>query len=222
MDITNLIPIELFNMLFNIINDNTINIISLAYVNKFFHKNISIYAKNNKISKISDCKYAALTNRIEMLKWAIDLSFHLDNQTCEVAAVKGNVEMLKYLLNDKQRIKSLWNIGIVNKAALCGHMGVVKWILNNVDSSLLDASKYENTIKNEVLMICGHNALINEYDHVIKEYKLTLCNYAAQSGNLDLVVFLSEYRFTPSYDTFNRAVVGGHIHILEWLKKTQL
>src|ERR1700677_5069813 len=58
MDITYLLPIELFEVIFTDIKDNIINIVSLAYVNKNLHGIVSRYAKNQSIIRRPDCKYA--------------------------------------------------------------------------------------------------------------------------------------------------------------------
>src|SRR5947209_284473 len=99
MDITYLLP-ELFDQIIVLLkNNNIINIISLAFTNKRLHKIISTYAKNNSIKRIWDCKYAALTNRIEMMEWALDINLPNPNDSCTVAAIKGNLDMFKLTLN---------------------------------------------------------------------------------------------------------------------------
>lgn len=57
MDITHLLPTELFLMILDIINGNPINIVLISHTNKKLHEIVSTYGKNKSIIKL-DCKYA--------------------------------------------------------------------------------------------------------------------------------------------------------------------
>lgn len=198
MDIVLSIPVELLKLIFDILNnDNIINVISLAHVNKNLHKLISLYGKENSINRIPNCKYAAMTNQIEMLKWALNLSFPISYETCVIATKNSNLNMLKWLLGNKIEKSVLWSNSIINTAAGHGDMNIVKWILENISSTKLDSLREGDRLNGN------------------------LFNFAVRGGNLNLVIFLKEHKFSlfplkrrVMYD----AILGGHIHILEWLK----
>lgn len=230
MDITDVLPSELFGVLLNHLKDNIINIVTLVYVNKNLYRIVSKYAKNMFINRTPNCKYAALTNRIEVLKWAIDVSFPLDSGACIVAAIKNNVSILSFLF--KNCDNSLWHMDIINYAALCGHIDIVKWILDNIHLDLRGPCNEPYDIG--ILSLCGrvdleqHEKLCN----AVPSETYLICDYAAQSGNLQLLVLLKSHieklcnailkgrKFSIIGNvTYNRAVVGGCIHILEWLKQ---
>lgn len=232
MDILSL-PTELFELICDILKNNIIYIVSFAYVNKYLYKMISNYATNKLIERKPDCKYAVLTNRIEILKWAIDISLPLNSDSCVVSAIKGNIDMLQFLLIDKSDSSlwnklngSLWNDKIIIKAAQCGQIDVVKWILDNFDNDDYPCMKFKSS-DNELLSLCGYDDIIKHEDNLslvyacskIKYNELTLCACAAQSGNLELVQFLKEHKFLFDFHVHHRAALGGHIHVLKWLKE---
>lgn len=213
-------PIELYNLVFDILKDNVINIVTLAHVNIKLHSTVSVYARNAMIPRRPNCKYAALINRIDVLKWAFDLHFPVDNESCEIAATNGNIDILNHLLMLNDHHKTLWNINIANKAALHGHIDVVKWLLNNIDNKLIPKLLPYSKFRNDVTHF--KNNFIARRKFTDFEYRLfedlTLIDHAAQSGNLDLCKFLKNYGFVVTPYTYHGAVLGGHIRILNWLK----
>lgn len=247
------LPIELLEIFFDTLySQNIFNIISLAYVDTKLHRLISIYSKKRLIERKPDCKYAILINANEVVKWAVDLSFPLNNESCIVAAIKGNLIILSWFLNKR---KDLWHMDIANKAALCGHMHIVEWILNTVKPSLLKKLGYDPTKKdavnlllkqeksteynkyfwplleynpmynNKLLLLCGgydnvvHNIILSERECQRPIRCVSLIDYAAQSGNLDLVRYLYKKKYHLTKNIYNHAALGGHIHILKWLKE---
>lgn len=198
MDVIFLLPTELFRIIFDILNDNVISIISLVHVNKKLHKIVSSYGKIKSIDRISNCVYAASTNQIEVLKWAVDLSFPICKRSCIIAAKNNNLDMLKWLLiGEHEKIVkwNLWSDQIASTAALNGCISILKWILNNVDAKRMNS-------------LCIGYALHGN-----------LCDYAVQSGNLDLMILLQKYKFPLGIRIDYHAILGGHMHILEWLKE---
>lgn len=200
MDYTHLLPIELFEFIFDILNDN-INIVAvaLAHVNKNLHKIISKYANKKFLDKRPDCKYAVSTNNLELLKWAMSLSFPLTYESCIVAVMNNNLDMLKIIFDNENNKNALWHIEIIETATQRGYLDIVKWIFDIIDRKEIDSflcnEKYRPTFVNN------------------------LCDYAAFSGNLELLKFLKEKNYPLRFLTYEQAALGGHVHILEWLKE---
>lgn len=111
--------------------------------------------------------------------------------------MNNNLDMLQFLLDNQDNKKTLWIVDVVETAAKYGHLNIVRWIFDNFDAIQLRLQ--------------------------FKEYRPSfdnnLCDYAAFSGNLELVKFLREKHYSLRYQAYEQAALGGHIHILEWLKE---
>jgi hypothetical protein len=199
---TYFLPIEVYDIIFDILSDNVINIVSLVHVNQYLHRIVSMYAKSKAIVRRPDCKYAVITNRIEILTWAISLSFPIDRKSCLHATKQGNLDMLAYVIDNGCG----WSNDIFYEATLCGKLEIVKWCYDYVSRSghlkqLLDPS------------LCDHAA--------------ELCDYVAKGGNLDVLIFLKEKCFPKWLKEQNCecgkfiytcAMLSGNINVLNWLK----
>lgn len=204
MDITQLLPFEILEKIFDFANHNIINIISLNHVNKYLHRNISKYAKNRSLDRVVNCKCVVLANRIEIVQWVQDLAIVYDIESCIIAAILGNLDILKFILNDTKIIDK----EIINRAAQCGHLHIVKYILqqyNSTNGKLCSTHIHPSAIKREavrtILTSCG-------YDNLVRNEK-SLIKYGHFLKDID--------HFTIHESTYYSAALGGHIHILKWL-----
>jgi hypothetical protein len=47
---------------------------------------------------------------------------------------------------------------------------------------------------------------------------LTICEWAASSGNIDMLRWLQEHGRVPTTDSFKGAALGGHLHVVQFLR----
>jgi len=155
------------------------------------------------------CAQVALTNKLELLKWAREeKKCEWDAGTIDAAAYRGNMEMVKYCVANECPI----NEKACAWAARCGHLEVLKYLHEEVKAP------WESCTASWAAG--GGNLHILEYlvERKYDQYEIYACFLAAEFGHLDCLKYLHETAKAPWYsDTASIAADSGNLHILEYL-----
>ena len=92
--------------------------------------NVLKWLKNNGCPHFSLgylCRDAALTGKVELLKFAIDNGYVLTKCTSKAAAISGNLETLELAIFHHCH----WSMDIFFAAATSGHKNILEWGINH-------------------------------------------------------------------------------------------
>jgi hypothetical protein len=133
------------------------------------------------------CWKVAGTNKLELLKWALEeKKFDWDENI--IYAAVGNLEMLKYCVANECPVR---DSDACSSAASIGHLECLKYLHETAkapwDSETADEAAYK-----------GHLHIL-EYlvERKFDEYDTRACNSAASQGHLDCLKFLHEVAKAP-------------------------
>jgi len=158
----------------------------------------------------SFCSQVALTNKLELLKWAREeKKCKWDEETICVAAGQGNLEMVKYCVANKC---PMYEEGACACAAINGHLECLKYLHEEVKARW-DSGTAECAAKN------GH-LHIREYlvERKFDKYSEYVCAHAAQYGHLDCLKYLHETAKAPwDPGSVYHAHKNNHIECLQYL-----
>jgi hypothetical protein len=155
-------------------------------------------------------------NNIHILEWVMSTGYqvNLDKTTvCTFAAEKGDLQTLKWA-----RTRGFsWDEEVCKNAAKFGHIELLKWSREN------GCPWKENVF--EVAAENGHYEVmiwVHENGCPINNFILTnqaYVNIYAERGYLDILKFTRSMGIFSIINkaTWNHAVSGGHINVLEWL-----
>ncbi|CAL6302885.1 unnamed protein product [Bathycoccus prasinos] len=134
------------------------------------------------------CEEVALTNKLELLKWAREeKKCEWDEETIRAAVDQGNLEMVKYCVAKKCPI----NEDACAYAAFNGHLEVLKYLREEVNApwDFLTANWAAQH---------GHLHIL-EYlvERKFDKYSGFECQFAAEKGHLDCVKYLHETAKAP-------------------------
>ena len=180
------------------------------------------WGKKDRYRRVIDqawfCAEVALTNKLELLKWAREVKkCEWHERTIGVAANVGNLEMLKYCFaNDcpcDERESCV-------KAAAGGHLDCLRF--------LLDKLKPSREVERDATIQAAGYGHLDILKYCIEERKITECleycvGFASQQGELitlkylveeakaplDNVDFVSTARFTEHYECENYLLEKG-------------
>jgi len=155
------------------------------------------------------CERVALTNKLELLKWAREeKKCEWDRRTIHAAAYHGNLEMVKYCVANECPIDEM----ACACAALEGHLEVLKYLREEVKApwdsrTATFAAKY------------GHLHIL-EYlvERKFDKYDACACRWAAEYGHLDCLKYLHETAKAPwNYWAVEGAYENNHPDCLQYL-----
>ncbi|CAL6306522.1 unnamed protein product [Bathycoccus prasinos] len=134
------------------------------------------------------CEEVALTNKLELLKWAREeKKCEWDEETIRAAVEQGNLEMVKYCVAKKCPI----NEDACAYAAFNGHLEVLKYLREEVNApwDFLTANWAAQH---------GHLHIL-EYlvERKFDKYSGFECQFAAEKGHLDCLKYLHETAKAP-------------------------
>ena len=155
------------------------------------------------------CYEVALTNKLELLKWAREeKQCKWDSATIIVAASEGNLEMVKYCVANECPIDELacaW-------AADGGHLEILKYLREEVKAPW-DFRTASSAAENGHLHILEY-LVERKYD----QYCELACDYAAMRGHLDCLKYLHETAKAPwNYLAVREAHENNHPECLQYL-----
>ena len=134
------------------------------------------------------CMKVALTNKLELLKWAREeKKCEWDGRTIMTAASQGNLEMVKYCVASKCPL----GYGACEFAARNGHLEMLKY-LREESKAPWDSDTAAWAALNGHLHILEY-LVERKYD----EYDKDACMLAAKSGHLDCLKYLRETAKAP-------------------------
>jgi len=164
------LPTELIIMLLEVMY--TISEISpqvLVYVNKFFKRIVSNYAKQNDIRRKMYCFQIADKGHLELLKWARNIGYEWDLYVCSGAAKNGHFEVLKWAHNNG----CTWDSRVCHLAAINGHMKILKWARQNgcewdVNECFSSAAENGHMDIIDWILSCGYLPIHDQHKLLIK------------------------------------------------------
>ena len=142
----------------------------------------------SRLDKTWFCWQVAYTNKLELLRWAIEeKKCNWDVGTINRAARQGNLEMVKYCVANECPI----DVSACANAALGGHLEVLKYLREEVKVPW-DSRTASWAAEN------GHLHIL-EYlvERKFDEYVEYACEYAAKFGHLDCLKYLRETAKAP-------------------------
>ncbi|CAL6327931.1 unnamed protein product [Bathycoccus prasinos] len=155
------------------------------------------------------CENVALTNKLELLKWAREeKKCKWDRWTIHMAAGQGNLEMVKYCVANECPIGEY----ACANAALNGHLECLKYLHEEVKAPwTYHTASY--AAQNGQLHILEY-LVERKYD----QFSTYACKNAANSGHLDCLKYLHETAKAP-WDSWavQRAHENGEDECLQYL-----
>ena len=155
------------------------------------------------------CENVALTNKLELLKWAREENkCKWDKSTIEVAAFIGNLEMVKYCVTNECPIDKR----ACENAAENGHLEVLKYLREEAKAPWDSVTAY-------LAAQSGHLHIL-EYlvERKFDKYDACACWCAAMNGHLDCLKYLHETAKAPwNYRAVWEAHHNNHIECLQYL-----
>ena len=134
------------------------------------------------------CVEVALTNKLELLKWAREeKKCWFDWRTINAAARRGNLEMIKYCVAKKCDIGE----GACSSAATNGHLECLKYLREEAKAPL-------DSLTASYAAYHGHLHIL-EYlvERNYDQYSADACFWAAEYGHLDCLKYLHETSKAP-------------------------
>ncbi|CAL6353754.1 unnamed protein product [Bathycoccus prasinos] len=155
------------------------------------------------------CDKVALTNKLELLKWAREeKKCKWGGGTIYMAAKRGNLEMVKYCVANECRISTL----TCAFAAGNGHLEVLKYLREEAKAPW-SSSTAAWAAKNGHLHILEY-LVERKYD----KYDERACWYAAEKGHLDCLKYLRETAKAPwDADAVRAAHENNHPECVQYL-----
>ena len=153
---------------------------------EFTWENKSLWPSRWEVS--SFCARIPYTNKLELLKWAIEeKKCEWDHMTINVAACQGNLEMVKYCVANECPMRE----GACANAAKNGHLECLKYLREDA-KALWDSGTASLAAKN------GHLHIL-EYlvERKFDQFKTYACTSAAMNGHLDCLKYLHETAKVP-------------------------
>lgn len=125
MDLTYILPGDVFPFIFHHLNDNIVHLISLLHVNRFFHTSVSHYGQMQEFDRRQNCGYAVKTGNFALLQWARDIIMLPWDHSTLIEAVKINrIDMVVWLKDHGCPINSR----VSDHAALTGHLAILQYL----------------------------------------------------------------------------------------------
>ena len=155
------------------------------------------------------CAQVALTNKLELLKWAREeKKCEWDAGTIDAAAYRGNMEMVKYCVANECPIDS----EACAYAAQNGHLEILKYFREEVKAPW-DWMTASWAAQNGHLHILEY-LVERKYD----EYSAVACWFAANNGHLDCLKYLHETAKAPwNSDAIREAHGKNHTECVQYL-----
>jgi hypothetical protein len=155
------------------------------------------------------CNRVALTNKLELLKWAREeKKCKWDKWTIDVAAEQGNLEMVKYCVANECPVDE----EACECAAWNGHLECLKY-LHEVAKAPWDWKTASSAAEHGNLHILEY-LVERKYD----KYDMNACWFAASNGHLDCLKFLHETAKAPwDSDAIRETHRNNHPECLQYL-----
>jgi len=157
----------------------------------------------------SFCSQVALTNKLELLKWAREeKECRWDTATISAAALQGNLEMVKYCVANECPI----DVRACAYAAEMGHLECLKY--------LREEAKVPWDLRTAAWAAFKGHLHILEYlvERKFDKYDACACRWAAEYGHLDCLKYLRETAKAPwDSDAVRSAHKRNHPECVQYL-----
>ncbi len=150
----------------------------------------------------------------DVVKYLIEIGFHVTANVFEAAGKSGNLNLVKYLITPDVPEEQIVNI--LKGAIEAGNINIVEFLDRDIpNNALLVAAKGGNIEMVEYLL--------NNYDIDINEDNFV--NAASESGNLELVKYFVKLGADPHLDedfALVSAAASGNVDVLKYLVELNL
>ncbi|KAN0035466.1 hypothetical protein ACTA71_004738 [Dictyostelium dimigraforme] len=166
---------------------------------------------------LSDC---CIYNNLAAIKALVIFGgepFYLQPQSycsgMEIASASGFFEIIQYL-NDLDQSLSIGNA--IDKAAINGHLSIVKYLTENRPSAHCTTDAVDKAVNN------GHEEVVRYLlNHRTEGATSRAISNAAYLGDLDMVMFLHNSGQPCSKVAINNAASNGNLDIIQFLQKNR-
>ncbi|KAL6075896.1 Ankyrin repeat domain containing protein [Balamuthia mandrillaris] len=158
------------------------------------------------------CNVAAKLGKVDVLQWARAQGCPWSKHVYGFVAAGGNVEVLEYVWKEKGEC---WDELMLTLAIKHGCVAALKWLQ---DKSL------HQSITTATASAEDQVSRARPLFHKFKKYygspwHLTMCYMAAEAGQLEVLKWAREQGCPWDAITCNKAAEGGHLEVLKWARE---
>jgi hypothetical protein len=213
MDSLETLPQDILTKLFdNFLDDHYISHFILYCTSKILRRIVSKYVIQKQIPRTLECHQIASKGYLNVLKWAVDSGYPVDNsQVCSEAALHGHFEVLEWVCSEGY----LWDSQTTTNATKGGHFHILKW-----------------TVERGCPVDCNTSLVAAEFGHLeilkwIEQQRKFRCHpsygseLAATNGHIHIIQYLGQNNgIDYTWRTYQVAALKGYENIIKFLIKT--
>ena len=171
------------------------------------HKRIIEWGLANRLyAGPNVCAYAAMSGRLDMLRWLRVKGCPWDESTCSLAARSGHLEVLCWAHDNG----CPWNAETCSSAAFGGHLGIIRWARDNGcpwdEMTCLGAAEG------------GHYEILRWARDNGCPWDERTCASLASAGDLETLKWARDHGCPWDKWTCRNAVQGEHYEVLRWAR----
>lgn len=165
------------------------------------------------------CSAAARWGHFDLLRWAIRRKCKIDHTVVAAAAEGGHLQIMIYVRSRLNiALGSLGNATICPCAASGGHVHILEW----ARAKERDDGDQRFPWNGDTVRMAAFRGHLNVFRWGLENgcylYRgPSVMGWAATSGSIELLQWLSENNFERDAATTRLAAMQGHLHVLKWV-----
>lgn len=175
------------------------------------------YDNNFPVDENFACEMAVRSNNIELLTTFVQKKYTYTSDLYIHAAANGNIEMIKYLRNQGL----LWGNGACQAAARCDKFATLIYLVDNncpwVNNPIVDNHDWiDYDDTSIVIAITGNMTMLEFIYEKGCPIHIKMSKFAARFGNLNVLKWLFKRNLSSKKGVISEAAKYGFMDIVQW------